>query len=195
MVTIDSNNVISMTRGDSWSAPLFLNRGTALKPMRKILSSRDAVYLAIMEPNQPFEDAIIKKVFTNKDVNKNKDVVVKITPDDTACLIPGKYFYQIKAKFINTAESMNVDIEVVDETYLLAGSKLRLGSILNGKPVKPSSENSQYYILPANSSMRIGDLILTDSIIQAGSTINNSLVEEEVDVNTVVQKTEFIILE
>lgn len=195
MVNIDSNNIISMTRGDSWSAPLFLNKGTALKPLRRTLSSKDAVYFAIMEPNQPFEDAIVKKKFTNKDVNKNKDVVVKITPDDTACLIPGKYFYQIKAKFINTAEIFNADIEIVDETTLLAGTELMLGSTINGIEVKPTTPNAKSYILNVDTTLSIGDVIKEGSIIKAGSTVNRDFIKETEDVNTVVQKTEFIILE
>lgn len=195
MVTVDSNNVITMTRGDSWSIPLFLNKGTALKPLRKVLSSRDEVYLAIMEPNQPFEHAIVKKKFTNRHLNKNKDVIVKITPDDTACLIPGKYFYQIKAKFINTTETFNTDVEVVDTTILLAGSELALGSTINGIQIVPTTPNAKTYILQVDTPLSNRDIIKEDSVIQAGSIVNGDTVVETVDVNTVVQKTEFIIYE
>lgn len=195
MVNISKDNNISMTRGDSWSVPLFLNKGTALTPLRRILSSRDAVYFAIMEPNQPFENAIVKKKFTNKDVNKNKDVVVKITPEDTSLLRPGKYYYQIKAKFINIYQTMNTDIEIVNDTILKAGTVLTLGSTINGINVTPSTENSKTFVLENDTQLSIGDIIKEGSDIKAGSTLNNELIEETEDVNTVVQKREFVIYE
>lgn len=98
--TLGNNNIVNLTRGDSFSVPLFLNKGTGLKPLRYVLKEGDEVFLAIMEPNQQFENAILKKVYNTDNLNKNGDVVIELEPEDTECLIPGKYFYQIKAKFI-----------------------------------------------------------------------------------------------
>ena len=101
MVNIDLNNQIWITRGDTGSFPLFLNAGNDLYPIRYEFQLEDEVYLGVMEPNQPFENAILKKKFTFNDLNDDGDIVVKFKHDDTKCLLPGKYFYQIKAKFIN----------------------------------------------------------------------------------------------
>lgn len=101
MIDVAQNNRINVTRGDTFSVPLFLNKGTDLKPMRYTLKEEDELYLAIMEYNQSFEDAIVKKTFSAKDLNKNGDAIIELDHDDTRCLVPGKYFYQIKAKLYN----------------------------------------------------------------------------------------------
>ncbi|WP_300924506.1 hypothetical protein [uncultured Clostridium sp.] len=112
MIDIAQNNRISVVRGDSFSVPLFLNQGTDVKPIRYRLQESDEVYLAIMEPNQPFEDALVKKVFTNKDLNNHGDIKLEINHDDTRCLEPGKYFYQIKARLYDR-EKEKFDINTV----------------------------------------------------------------------------------
>lgn len=111
MVNIDINNNVTVTRGDSFKRPLFLNSGTDLKPSRYILKDSDEVYLGIMEPNQPFENSIVRKKFTKNDLNSNGDVVISISSSDTEKLIPGTYYYQIKAKFIN--EDLTYDVNTV----------------------------------------------------------------------------------
>ena len=98
MFDVSQNNLIAVTRGDSFSVPLFINKGTDVKPIRYTIGDKDEIYLAIMEPNQIFEQALVKKVFTNKDLNKYGDVYIDIDHEDTRCLLPGKYFYQIKAR-------------------------------------------------------------------------------------------------
>ena len=50
-----------------------------------------------MIPGQLFENAVIKKKYTKNDVNKNGDIIISFTPEDTVYLDPGKYFYEIKA--------------------------------------------------------------------------------------------------
>ena len=61
---ITRDNIVSLTRGDSARFPLFINTGTAIKPVRYVLADEDEVYLAVMQPNQYFENAILKKKFT-----------------------------------------------------------------------------------------------------------------------------------
>lgn len=102
MFNVDVSGRITLTRGDTASPSLFLNKGTDLKPLRHILQDGEEVYFAIMEPNQPFECAIVKKLLTKDNLNKNGDVVINIEHDDTRCLLPGKYFYQIKASIYNS---------------------------------------------------------------------------------------------
>lgn len=104
MVYISNNGFISLARGDSFSVPLFINRGTEWEPVRYYIANHPeaAVYLGVMEPNQPFEQAVVRKKYTHEsEINSNGDLIIKFKPDDTLCLYPGKYYYQIKAQLGN----------------------------------------------------------------------------------------------
>ena len=102
MFNINNTGIIQMNRGDTVEAPLFINKGTELDPLRYVLDASSQVYFAIEQPNQPFEYAIVKKVFTNKDLNSNNDVVIKLSSNDTLQLLPGKYYYEIKLNLYNS---------------------------------------------------------------------------------------------
>lgn len=112
MFNISDNCIISMTRGDSIEAPLFLNEGTNTAPARYILSENDEVYLGVMECNEPFENALIRKKFTHKDLNENGDVVVRLNHEDTAQVIPDLYYYQIKLRKFN-ADTNTYEVHTV----------------------------------------------------------------------------------
>lgn len=99
MFSISENNVITITRGDSASFSLYLNKGTNLDLSRYVLKGNDAVYMGIMEPNKRFEDAIIKYKFTTADLDHDNNVKIKIKATDTEYLEPDKYFYQIKLTY------------------------------------------------------------------------------------------------
>ena len=115
MATNVSNNIIQLTRGDSVRYPLFINAGSDMNIVRYELHDNDRVYFALMEPNQPFECALVKQIYSKDDLNDYGDIVIKLTPDDTAALIPGKYYYQIKLrKYI--AENDYEVITVIDKT-------------------------------------------------------------------------------
>ena len=98
MYSISNNGFICITRGDLFEVPLFLNRGTKFSPVRyNIKDHKDAiVYFGVMEPNQKFEEAIIRKKLTYVDANNHGDVMVKFKPSDTEYMVPGKYFYEVK---------------------------------------------------------------------------------------------------
>jgi len=96
MFSVDSHNVITITRGDSASTVIFVNQGTLIEQVRYELQPNDALYIGVMEPHQKFEDAIIKYKLTDEDLNRDGDVVWSFKPTDTEYLEPGKYFYQIK---------------------------------------------------------------------------------------------------
>lgn len=119
MVYVDDNNIISMSRGDSVDLPLFLNAGTDINPVRYVLQDGDKIYFGIMEPNQPFENAIVKKVYTKDDFNENEDVVIKLEPNDTVCLYPGRYYYQVKALFANDEENPIVNTVVQKTQFFI----------------------------------------------------------------------------
>ena len=97
MFNIAKNGIITITRGDSAETSLYINIGTELEPLITKLGDNDKVYLGVMEPNQLFEDAIIKKVYT-KDDHKDEDEALTISFDceDTENLLPGVYYYSIK---------------------------------------------------------------------------------------------------
>lgn len=97
MFNIAKNGIITITRGDSAETSLYINIGTELKPEKWKLGDNDQVYLGIMEPNQLFEDAIVKKKYT-KDDHKDEDEALTISFDceDTENLLPGVYYYSIK---------------------------------------------------------------------------------------------------
>lgn len=90
--------IVYLVRGDSFKYPLYINNGTDLSPERYELKDSDKVYIGITQPNQSFENAIIKKVLTTEDVLENGDLLFKLDPEDTVCVCPGKYFYEIKLR-------------------------------------------------------------------------------------------------
>ena len=99
MFTISKNGFISITRGDSFKAPLFINHGTVMCPTRFMIARYpDAVlYVGIMEPHQIFEEATIKQIYTSKsEINEYGDVLIKLRPEETEYLLPGKYYYEVK---------------------------------------------------------------------------------------------------
>lgn len=57
-----------------------------------------------MEPNQPFDQAIVRKKFTRNDFDANEDVVISISHHDTENLLPGTYSYEIKIMTIKNGK-------------------------------------------------------------------------------------------
>ena len=108
MIYISNNGFVHLTRGDSFSVPLFIDRGTVWSPVRYYIKDHpDAtVYLGVMEPNQRFEEAIIRKTYnSNSTINENGDLIISFKPQDTEYLLPGKYYYTIKLRtndFVDT---------------------------------------------------------------------------------------------
>ena len=113
MIDLSRNGIIEVNRGDSFELPLFINQGTDITPIRyNMKNSNSEVYVGVMEPNQPFERAIIRKKYTKDDVNENGDIVVKFSSNDTVCLLPGKYYYQIKIKLYNNYDNNKEDCNI-----------------------------------------------------------------------------------
>lgn len=113
MIDLSRNGIIEVNRGDSFELPLFINQGTDITPVRyNMKNSNSEVYVGVMEPNQPFERAIIRKKYTKDDVNENGDIVIKFSSNDTVCLLPGKYYYQIKIKLYNNYDNNKEDCNI-----------------------------------------------------------------------------------
>ena len=112
MLEITKNGIIRVNRGDNFELPIIINIGTQLLPIDYKFSENDILYLGIMEPNQLFEEAILKKKLTHADVDSEGNMIAKFEPNDTVCLIPGLYYYQIKAK-IYKEEKNDYEIKTV----------------------------------------------------------------------------------
>lgn len=110
--SISSNGIITLHRGDTFEATLFINEGHQLDPVRYELDSNDKVYFGVMEAHQPFEYALIRKMYTDEDVDEQGDVVIKLESKDTENLLPGTYYYQIKLEHTNEDESTLVNTVV-----------------------------------------------------------------------------------
>ena len=104
MFNIDPvTKTITINRGDTVQFPFYVNEiGNMWAPVKSELEDADTVYFGIMEPNQNFENAIVKKVF-NKYSQRDEegDLLITLDPIDTLYLRPGKYYYSIKRKRVN----------------------------------------------------------------------------------------------
>lgn len=109
MYSIGLNKVISLVRGDTFEYAYDINIGTDLNPIYYQMQEGDFLYFAICEPNQPFENAVVKKrpydytkcyeyEYDDQWGEKETRYAVKITltSDDTVNLSKGKYYYTIK---------------------------------------------------------------------------------------------------
>ena len=98
MTTVSNDGIITTVRGDSFEFPLFINMGTPVSPVRYYIAEHEnaKVFFGVMAPNQPFEKAFIKKIYTKDDINKEGDVVVKFIPKDTWYIRKGTYYYEVK---------------------------------------------------------------------------------------------------
>ena len=96
MACISRNGIITINAGDYFKYPLFINAGSIMEPLRYILEGDDRLYFSIMEPNQPFECAIVRKIFTKDDVDVFGDVEIVLESTDTQNLLPGNYYYEVK---------------------------------------------------------------------------------------------------
>ena len=98
MFNLLANNIIQVNRGDSFTVPLFININNDMNPIQYKLQDGAEIYFGVMEPNQLFEDAIIRKKYTSDNLNIDGNINIVFNSDDTAYLLPGLYYYQIKAK-------------------------------------------------------------------------------------------------
>lgn len=92
-----SNNIITVNRGDNFSFLVSVNLGTLADPDYYTLTANDKVYMGVMEPNQPFEEADVKKVVGIESYgSSSKAVQFDFASADTEYLLPGTYYYEVK---------------------------------------------------------------------------------------------------
>ena len=116
MFRISDNGIVTVNRGDSFLLPITLNIGSSINKETYQLNETDVLYIGIMEPNQPFETAILRKKITFEDIGEDGYIVARFWPEDTCCLLPGKYYYQVKLQSVDSATG-RYDVEtVIDKT-------------------------------------------------------------------------------
>ena len=120
MFNIAFNGIITVNRGDSFTIPLMLNAGTTLDPMQYDATETSYLYFAVMEPNQPFETALIKKKYRIYDMERDEDnqLLIKFKPQDTQCVLPGKYYYQVKVQSVNPDNVADYTVDTVFDKTL-----------------------------------------------------------------------------
>lgn len=117
MFNISRTGIVTVNRGDSFELPIILNVGDSMDFREYQLLSRDTLYLGVMEPNQPFECALIRKKLTLEDLDDQGNLIVHFNSRDTECLLPGKYYYQVKLQTLSNQATDEYDVEtVVDKT-------------------------------------------------------------------------------
>lgn len=127
MSNISNNGIITLMRGDSFTAPIYINIGTQLSPSYYSLGESDRLYFALMEPNQAFEDAVLKKKFdftSPKDEYGNTLLILK--PTDTEKLLVGKYYYMIKLRKIDSYGQEYVRTVVNPTLFWLEGNNVKV---------------------------------------------------------------------
>lgn len=117
------NGIITLMRGDTLTTPIYVNIGTKLKPKYKKLAENEKLYFALMEPNQAFEDAVLKKVYDYlSDTDKDGNVLLKLYPQDTEKLLVGKYYYMIKLRTFDAWDQEVVRTIVQPTLFWLDGN-------------------------------------------------------------------------
>lgn len=97
MYVITKNKVITINRGDY--ASFMINLTIGKFPNEKVypLKEGDILFFGLMEPNQHFENAFLKKELHYDDYDVEGGMLkLVLNPEDTIELVPGVYFYQIK---------------------------------------------------------------------------------------------------
>ena len=116
------NGIIYLERGDSFSTPIYINIGTKLDPKYYTLNKTDRLYFGLMEPNQPFEDAVLKKVLSYADDTDDKgNTLLQLDPQDTLGLLCGKYYYSVKLRQIDECGKETVTTVIQPTQFWIQG--------------------------------------------------------------------------
>ena len=112
-----STQIIKINRGDSYNLIVPILEKNSTK--KYILNPTEAVYFALVYPNQRFEDAIFIKGFDYRDQDeKTGDINISITPNVTRMLAPGIYYYTVKLQRGGTLETID-DFDEPEEVRTL----------------------------------------------------------------------------
>lgn len=142
------NGIITLMRGDSLVTPIYINKGSKLQPQYRSLTAEEQLYFGLMEPNQAFEDAVLRKMYTTTSpTDDSGNTLLILSPEDTEKLLVGKYYYMIKLRSIDSFGQSVVRTIVPPTLFWLKGNN----------PVK---KDEQYY--------EKGDYVITEIILDGG---------------------------
>ncbi len=101
-----SANIIKINRCDSFKFTISIQEKNSVE--KHLLTTNEAVYFALLYPNQRFEDAPLIKGYTFEDQNvKTGEIEINILPNDTKFLSPGVYYYTVKLQRGSSLEVIN----------------------------------------------------------------------------------------
>lgn len=96
--SISNNGIIVINRGDTFTMRIAINFLNDIDLSDYEMGADDKVYFAICEPNQHFEEGVIRKIFTMADLDIDGNIKIELLPSDTYYVLPGTYYYEIKLK-------------------------------------------------------------------------------------------------
>lgn len=192
---------VNLSRGDNATFTLHINQGSNLDPLQYKLKDKDRIYFAIEEPNQPFENAIVKKVIDleNNLLDKNGNITFDITPDDTVLLMPGLYYYEIKAKLYKGNQYRNsyliITFDLEKGTYDIVDTKC-MNNLSSGQ-IQYNSERKELLFTEYDTQNQY-KAILTDNLLKfndyPGVEFSGLTFKQEQDiVNTIIPQTKWIV--
>ena len=108
MINIDSNKVITISKIDNSSFPVFINQGTGMQPIQYILSDTDQVIFYLIPCNLQLCYYLIKKTFTKDNLNEEGNVELSFNRDDFSKIPLGKYQYMVILKSYDLENSQMI---------------------------------------------------------------------------------------
>ena len=189
---------VDLNRGDNATFTLHINSGDNLNPVQYRLQEKDCIYLAIEEPNQPFENAIVKKVINlqNNILDKDGNITFDLDSDDTLLLMPGLYYYEIKAKLYNDNQYRNGYLTIIfrDNFEYQIIDEESMKCISNGT----FSEDEEKFIFTEDETENIYEAVkrpnyLTFNYYPNVIFSNLTFKHQEDKVNTIIPQTKFIV--
>jgi len=102
---IADNGIIKLHAGDSGNFHFQINIGSTINPQPYALQANDKIYFSVMEPNQPFELGVLRKILTVDDLIDETTINIQFITEDTERLIPGIYYYEMKLVLIDNEEN------------------------------------------------------------------------------------------
>lgn len=116
---------ITHYRGDTISTPILIYSGDKLNPEQYTLQQDDKLYFGITEPNQAFETAIVRKVFTYESPrDENGNTILTLNTIDTQYLNGGQYYYSLKLRRSIGDDISSIETLITPTSFYILGNKL-----------------------------------------------------------------------
>lgn len=93
---INKDKVITINRGDYFERTFEFLEGAFPEEYPVEVNDDDIIFFGLMDPNQHFENSLIKKEFEGSSVSDDGLFTLIIDSEDTLELVPGVYYYSIK---------------------------------------------------------------------------------------------------